>query len=139
MFVRWFLLLCTALVLTSHFCVCEHIGKGRSSWHNSNHTNNWAVLVCTSRYWFNYRHVANVLSLYHTVKRLGIPDSQIILMLPDNIPCNPRNPFPASVFNHPQHGIDLYGEDVEVDYRGYEVSVDSFVRLLTGRCFVHLV
>lgn len=38
------------------------------------HTNNWAILVCTSRFWFNYRHVANVLSLYHSVKRLGIPD-----------------------------------------------------------------
>lgn len=40
----------------------------------TSHTNNWAVLVCTSRFWFNYRHVANVLSLYHSVKRLGIPD-----------------------------------------------------------------
>ncbi|KAK6014176.1 hypothetical protein OSTOST_20469, partial [Ostertagia ostertagi] len=38
------------------------------------HTNNWAVLVCTSRFWFNYRHVSNVLALYHTVKRLGIPE-----------------------------------------------------------------
>ncbi|CAN0541573.1 unnamed protein product, partial [Scytosiphon promiscuus] len=31
--------------------------------------------VCTSRFWFNYRHVANTLSVYHTVRRLGIPDS----------------------------------------------------------------
>ncbi len=23
--------------------------------HGSSHTNNWAVLVCASRYWFNYR------------------------------------------------------------------------------------
>jgi glycosylphosphatidylinositol transamidase (GPIT) subunit GPI8 len=38
------------------------------------HTNNWAVLVDTSRFWFNYRHVANVLSIYRSVKRLGIPD-----------------------------------------------------------------
>ena len=38
--------------------------------------------MSTSRYWFNYRHIANTLSFYHTVKRLGIPDSQIILMLP---------------------------------------------------------
>ena len=30
--------------------------------------------VCTSRFWFNYRHVANVLSIYRSVKRLGIPD-----------------------------------------------------------------
>ena len=43
----------------------------------SRHTNNWAVLVDTSRFWFNYRHVANVLSIYRSVKRLGIPDSQV--------------------------------------------------------------
>ena len=29
--------------------------------------------------------------------------------------------------------IDVYGDDVEVDYRGYEVTVENFVRLLTGR------
>lgn len=57
----------------------------------SGHTNNWAVLVGTSRFWFNYRHVANALSVYRTVKRLGIPDSHIILMLADDIPCNARN------------------------------------------------
>ena len=45
--------------------------------HRSSHTNNWAVLVDTSRFWFNYRHVANVLSVYRSVKRLGIPDSQV--------------------------------------------------------------
>ena len=85
--------------------------------------NNWAVLVETSRYWYNYRHAANApwnrflpfvsetggsfalfsmqvsrrvhhpiehcflaqtLSFYHTVKRLGIPDSQIILMMAED-------------------------------------------------------
>jgi phosphatidylinositol glycan class K len=64
------------------------------------HTNNWAVLVDTSRFWFNYRHVANVLSIYRSVKRLGIPDSQIILMVADDMACNPRNPRPATVFNN---------------------------------------
>jgi hypothetical protein len=49
------------------------------------HTSNWAVLVCASRYWFNYRHIANTLSMYRTVKRLGIPDSNIILMLADDM------------------------------------------------------
>lgn len=28
----------------------------------------WSAQVSTSRYWFNYRHTANALSLYHTVK-----------------------------------------------------------------------
>ncbi|CAB4253791.1 similar to Saccharomyces cerevisiae YDR331W GPI8 ER membrane glycoprotein subunit of the glycosylphosphatidylinositol transamidase complex [Maudiozyma barnettii] len=100
---------------------------------NAEHTNNWAVLVSTSRFWFNYRHMANVLSMYRTVKRLGIPDSQIILMLSDDVACNSRNLFPGSVFNNKDHAIDLYGDNVEVDYRGYEVTVENFIRLLTDR------
>ncbi|KAG8528157.1 glycosylphosphatidylinositol anchor biosynthesis [Bacidia gigantensis] len=97
------------------------------------HTSNWAVLVSTSRFWFNYRHLANVLSLYRSVKRLGIPDSQIILMLPDDMACNPRNVFPGTVYNNADRALDLYGDNIEVDYRGYEVTVENFIRLLTDR------
>ncbi|CAN8294932.1 unnamed protein product [Cochlearia groenlandica] len=97
------------------------------------HTNNWAVLVCTSRFWFNYRHMANTLSLYRTVKRLGIPDERIILMLADDMACNSRNEYPAQVFNNENHKLNLYGDNVEVDYRGYEVTVENFLRVLTGR------
>ncbi|KAH9994711.1 peptidase C13 family-domain-containing protein, partial [Russula vinacea] len=89
----------------------------------SSHTNNWAVLVCASRYWFNYRHMANALGCtpletYRTVKRLA---------------CNSRNHFPGCVFANRGHALDLYGENIEVDYRGYEVTVQNFLRLLTGR------
>lgn len=104
------------------------------------HTSNWAVIVSTSRFWFNYRHLANTLSLYRTVKRLGIPDSQIILMLPDDMACNSRNSFAGSVFNDKSRGLDLYDDKgkegmggIEVDYRGYEVTVENFIRLLTDR------
>jgi GPI-anchor transamidase subunit K len=112
----------------------------------SQHTSNWAVLVSTSRFWFNYRHMANTLSLYRTVKRLGIPDSQIILMLPDDMACNPRNTFSGSVFNDKSRDLDLYDQQrsfegegahasggIEVDYRGNEVTVENFIRLLTDR------
>jgi len=97
------------------------------------HTNNWAVLVSTSRYWFNYRHAANVLSMYRTVKRLGIPDSQIVLMLAEDIACSPRNANAGQVFNSKSHAINLYGDEIEVDYRGAEVTVETFLRVLTGR------
>ncbi|KAE9457586.1 hypothetical protein C3L33_10518, partial [Rhododendron williamsianum] len=82
---------------------------------------------------FNYRHMANTLSLYRTVKRLGIPDERIILMLADDMACNARNKFPAQVFNNENHRLNLYGDNVEVDYRGYEVTVENFFRVLTGR------
>lgn len=100
---------------------------------SANHTSNWAVLVSTSRFWFNYRHLANTLSLYRTVKRLGIPDSQILLLLPDDMACNPRNAFPGTVYSNADRATDLYGTNIEVDYRGYEVTVENFIRLLTDR------
>eukprot|EP00198_Chlamydomonas_reinhardtii_P008214 XP_001697551.1 predicted protein [Chlamydomonas reinhardtii] len=100
---------------------------------SSRHSNNWAVLVSTSRFWLNYRHIVNTMSIYHVVKRLGIPDSNIILMIPDDMACNPRNPLPAQLFNNESRKLDVYGQDVEVDYRGYEVTVANFLQVLTGR------
>lgn len=96
-------------------------------------TNNWAVLVSSSKYWFNYRHASNVLSIYRSIKRLGIDDSHIILMLADDTACDARNPWPGTIFNNAHHHINVYGDDVEVDYRGEEVTVENFLRLLTGR------
>ena len=69
---------------------------------------------------------------YRTVKRLGIPDSNIILMLADDVACNPRNKFPGCVFANAGRHLDLYGDNIEVDYRGYEVTVENFIRVLTG-------
>ncbi|TFK37982.1 peptidase C13 family-domain-containing protein [Crucibulum laeve] len=112
--------------------VRDFFGKDGST-STSGHTNNWAVLVCASRYWFNYRHMANALGMYRTVKRLGIPDSNIILMLADDASCNLRNKFPGSVYANPGRDLDLYGDNIEVDYRGYEVTVENFIRVLTGR------
>ncbi|EYU31622.1 hypothetical protein ABFS82_13G040800 [Erythranthe guttata] len=127
--------LLSCLILVLFFCsaIPSTAFSSSSSSSSTMHTNNWAVLVCTSRFWFNYRHMANTLSLYRTVKRLGIPDERIILMLADDMACNARNKYPAQVFNNENHRLNLYGDNVEVDYRGYEVTVENFMRVLTGR------
>mmetsp|Transcript_28129 Transcript_28129/g.52759 ORF Transcript_28129/g.52759 Transcript_28129/m.52759 type:complete len:406 (-) Transcript_28129:63-1280(-) len=126
------------MTLAQRLCLAAlfALGQGRAEFGDSTsrtERNNWAVLVETSRYWYNYRHAANTLSFYHTVKRLGIPDSQIILMMAEDMQCNSRNARPGTIFNEKQHRLNLYGEEVEVDYRGDEVSVENFLRLLTGR------
>ncbi|KAK7689428.1 glycosylphosphatidylinositol anchor biosynthesis [Cerrena zonata] len=77
--------------------------------------------------------MANALGMYRTVKRLGIPDSNIILMLADDAACNSRNKFPGCVYPAAARDLDLYGDNIEVDYRGYEVTVENFIRVLTGR------
>ncbi|KAI0708732.1 peptidase C13 family-domain-containing protein [Cerioporus squamosus] len=124
------LVLCLGLAFTQANAepVAEFFARQGSS-----HTNNWAVLVCASRYWFNYRHMSNALGMYRTVKRLGIPDSNIILMLADDAACNPRNKFPGCVYANSGRHLDLYGDNIEVDYRGNEVTVENFLRVLTGR------
>ena len=61
-----------------------------------------------------------------------MPDSNIILMMGDDFACNARNTYPAAVFNNADHQVDLYGASVEVDYRGYEVTVENLMRVLTG-------
>lgn len=63
-------------------------------------------------------------------------------MLADDMACDPRNPRPgtiaaflilslsllflsATIFNDVNQQINVYGDDIEVDYRGYEVGVTS--------------
>lgn len=72
------------------------------------------------------------------MKRLGIPDSNIILMLADDTACNARNHFPGAVYAGAGRQIDLYGSNIEVDYHGYEVTVENFIRLLTGKRLISL-
>lgn len=53
--------------------------------------------------------------------------------LADDAACNSRNKFAGSVYANNGRELDLYGDNIEVDYRGYEVTVENFLRLLTGR------
>ena len=36
-----------------------------------------ALVVSSSRYWFNYRHAVNALAIYRVLKENGIPDENI--------------------------------------------------------------
>ena len=92
----------------------------------------WAVIVNTSKFWFNYRHTANLLMTYQTLKRYGLDDDHIIVMTTDPVPCNARNPLPTQVFDG-THSENLNQGYVEVDYRGKEVTPDAIVRILTDR------
>ncbi len=46
---------------------------------------NWAVLVAGSSEWVNYRHQADVCHAYQILHKNGIPDSNIIVMMYDDL------------------------------------------------------
>jgi len=99
----------------------------------NNNINNHAVIVSSSRYWFNYRHAVNALVFYQMVKSNGIPDENIILMLADDLPSNARNPHKNSMYNAGITASSLYDASTEIDYRGEDVTVQNMVRALLGR------
>jgi len=71
----------------------------------------WAVIVCTSRYWFNYRHFANALAIYKEVRALGVPDEHIVLMSSLDTAMDPRNPFPGEMYSTNSAKDMLAGRD----------------------------
>jgi phosphatidylinositol glycan class K len=92
----------------------------------------WAVLASTSRQWLNYRHAANALAVHGALRRLGIPERRIVLMLADCPACDARNPAPG-VLRAAPGGADLAAGPPEVDFRGRGVSVAALLDVLAGR------
>jgi GPI-anchor transamidase subunit K len=91
-----------------------------------------AVLVSSSRYWHNYRHANNAFAMYKRLRDNGVPESNIVLMVGDEIPANARNPFKNQMF---VDGIDtpsVYDETVSITYRGSDVTVPNFMNALLG-------
>jgi len=107
------------------------------------HTSNHAVILSSSRYWFNYRHTANALSIYQMLRSSGFQDDHVVLMIADEYGVNPRNPVKNHLYNTASDSLQkqqtfynrpsLLNDETVIDYRGEDVTVDNFVRVLTGR------
>ncbi|CAF0777842.1 unnamed protein product [Adineta steineri] len=76
---------------------------------------NWAVLVAGSTGWYNYRHQADVCHAYQILHKNGIPDSNIIVMMYDDLAKNIENPTKGVIINHPD-GDDVYGSNTKKFY-----------------------
>jgi ABC-type branched-subunit amino acid transport system substrate-binding protein len=95
-----------------------------------NRTNFEAIVVGPSSGWNNYRHESDALAVYTLLRGNGVPDDHIILMLYDDVPDSPQNPFRGNVHNLPG-GANLRA-NAEVDYSGKNVTTDTFMNVLTG-------
>ena len=97
-----------------------------------NYQNNWYVIVNTSKFFFNYRHAANALSMYKYLKDSGIKDDWIILMISETYACNPRNVIPGTIFNRDKLNENMYCDDIEIDYRTQDMTDVSVINLIWG-------
>uniref|UniRef100_A0A8C5ML06 Legumain n=1 Tax=Leptobrachium leishanense TaxID=445787 RepID=A0A8C5ML06_9ANUR len=90
----------------------------------------WVVLVAGSNGWYNYRHQADVCHAFQIIKRNGIPDEQIIVMMYDDIANSQENPDKGIIINRP-NGTDVYA-GVLKDYTGENVTPKNFLAVLKG-------
>ena len=101
---------------------------------------NYAVLVAGSNTYGNYRHQADVCHAYKLLRKYGIPESNIITFMFDDVAFDEMNPFPGRLFNRPTNnhtrGVDVYvgcGGSIEANiYRGADVIPDVYMAVITG-------
>lgn len=97
---------------------------------------NWVVIAAGSKTYGNYRHQADACHAYQVVKKGGVPEENIILMMEDDIANDPENPFPGKMFNKPTAagtpGVDVY-DGCNIDYKGSVVTAKLFLDVLQGK------
>lgn len=91
---------------------------------------NLALLICGSEGWYNYRHQADILYVYQTLKANGYTDADIILIMRDDIAYHPANKYPGVIKVAPD-GENLY-RDVVIDYRADTLCVKDIEDIIVG-------
>lgn len=99
-------------------------------------TDQYAVLVQGSNGYVNYRHQADVLSVYQALRRGGFPDDHIILIIDSDMASHPNNPQPGTVRTSPDGPDLLSGTDAlpkaEVDYDSGNLTAHDIANILKG-------
>ena len=103
-------------------------------------TDQYAVLVQGSDGFINYRHQADVLSVYQALRRGGYPDDHIILITDATMAAQSRNPDPGVIRTAPGGPDLLSGTTVGsglpaaiVDYDSRDLSARDIADILAGR------
>ncbi|XP_050426122.1 legumain-like [Adelges cooleyi] len=90
----------------------------------------WVLLVAGTKGWSSYRHQADIAHSYQIAINNGIPGENIIVMMYNDVVNSTKNPAPGTMINQPD-GQDVYG-DIIIDYSGEDVTVENFIKILTG-------
>ncbi|XP_049863688.1 legumain-like [Schistocerca gregaria] len=90
----------------------------------------WALLAAGSNGYDNYRHQADVCHAFQILRKNGIPEENIIVMMYDDVANSSENPWKGVLINEP-NGTNVY-EGVKKDYTGDDVTPENFLKVLTG-------
>lgn len=90
----------------------------------------WALLIAGSAGYGNYRHQADVAHAYQVLKRAGLQEEHIVVMMADDVAYSFENPHPGELYNRPK-GPNVYA-GLKPDYTGFKVTAKNFLAVLAG-------
>ena len=93
-------------------------------------TDQYALLVQGSNGWNNYRHQADVLSVYQMLKTKGFDDDHIILIIDKALASDAMNPEPG-IIRAEDGGNDLLA-GCSMDYDNADISPSDISNILLG-------
>jgi len=54
-------------------------------------------------------------------------------MIPTDHGCNPKNPFPGTIYHSKERAYNWLCNDVEIDYKADDLTEDAILNMLRGR------
>ena len=87
---------------------------------------NYAILFAGSDMWYNYRHQADILTIYSKLIANGYQESEIVLCAYDDIAYNRNNPFKGQIFHDMEHSSNVYPGSEKINYKGDDVTAQTF-------------
>jgi len=92
----------------------------------------WAVIAVGSKGFMNYRHQADGCHAYQLMLQSGIPASNIIFMMQDDVAHSKSNPFLGALYNRPGFDTTNVYAGCKPDYMGDMVTAQLFLDVITG-------
>ena len=112
----FFKLICTMFFLFASFCSCSR----------------YAILFAGSKNFFNYRHQADIFSVYNQLLLRGYSAKDIQLFAYDDIATDPENPYHGQIFHTLEHKENVYPGSSAIDVKGDKIDPKSFYDAITS-------
>lgn len=91
----------------------------------------YAFLYAGSKGYYNYRHQADIFTIYHQLISRGFKTSQIGLYAFDDVVTMELNPYQGQLFHSIDHKVNIYPGASAINYRGFDVTAQSFYDAIT--------
>ena len=91
--------------------------------------NNKAVLFAGSGGWENYRHQADIWTIYQDLIKRGFNKNEISIACFDDIAENQKNPYKGQIFHDEDHSENVYGGSDSLTYKD-KITPQTFYDML---------